>query len=128
MRIISFIFLLIISTHSLSEMVLYSVASVKAIKGTGFVKLIGSSKAEINSKSVDFDKSVFIQANNISSLTSVFSGGLVIPISVGGDGNKSKKIEGCVIAYSSGSYSERISVMEQGCINIINEIKSSIRL
>jgi hypothetical protein len=128
MKIISFIFLLIISTHSLSEIVPYSVASVKAIKGTGFVELIGSSKAEINSKLVDFDKNVFIKANNISSLTSVFSGGLVIPASVGGDGNKSKKIEGCVISYSSGSYSERISVIEQGCVNIINEIKIAVRL
>jgi hypothetical protein len=128
MRIISFIFLLIISTHSLSEIVPYSVASVKAIKGTGFVELIGSSKAEINSKLVDFDKNVFIKANDISSLTSVFSGGLVIPASVGGDGNKSNKIEGCVIAYSSGSYSERISVIEQRCVNIIDEIKSAVRL
>ena len=92
-----------------SEMVPYSIQSIKST-GSEFIELVGSGFITINGKVSPYNNATFIAVKNIDNLTKV-----------------SGVENGCVISYSTNHYAESISVLNQSCTDILEEISKAMR-
>ncbi|MGK0270553.1 MAG: hypothetical protein ACI88H_001200 [Cocleimonas sp.] len=82
----------------------YSIKAIKSV-GSGFVELTGGGFININDKTLPYNEVKYVSVENFDSLTKV--SGVEV---------------GCIISYSTSSYSENISVIGQTCADALKEI------
>ena len=87
-----------------ADIVPYSVKYIKPI-GAGYIELVGPGKIQVNGETIPYEGTKYISTKNIDSMTG-FSG----------------TSKGCMLHYSSESYTENISVTTQSCNTIISTI------
>jgi hypothetical protein len=97
--------LLVSSTAALADKVPYSVQSVRAAAGAGFVELVGPGKVEVEGRAEEYSETVYLNAAHIANAQSVF-------------GNQNA----CVLRYAAPGYTESISILRQGCAGVMAEI------
>ncbi len=102
------IILLLVSPPLFAEYVPFSIKSVHGITGKGFIELKGPGKIELKKKIYNYEETVYISINKVSSLSEV-------------SGVK----KACIIRYTSGLYSENISVSNQSCFEVISQINKA---
>ena len=88
-----------------ADVVPYSVKSIKPI-GAGYIELVAPGKMKVNGETITYEGTKYISTKNIDSMTGV-----------------SGTSKGCMLHYSSESYSGNISVTTQSCITIISIIR-----
>ena len=102
-RIALFILSLSLSQYSFaSDIVPFSIKRIKPV-GAGYIELVGPGKIRIDNKVLSFEEIKYVRKANIDSMTSV-----------------SGSDKGCILAYSSESYTENISVQKQSCNEILS--------
>lgn len=87
-----------------ADVVPYTVKFIKPI-GAGYVELVGPGKMQVNNETIPYEGTKYISTKNIDSMTSI-----------------SGTSKGCMLHYSSESYTENISVITQSCNTIISII------
>jgi hypothetical protein len=102
-RIALFIMFLFLSQNSFaSDVVPFSIKRIKPV-GAGYVELVGPGEMRVDNKIVSFEETKYVKASSLGSMTSV-----------------SGSDKGCILAYSSESYTEDISVQSQSCNEILS--------
>lgn len=90
-----------------ADVVPYTVTLIKSV-GSGYVELVGPGKIHLNSDSLPYTGTKYINIRNIGTMTTVYGSS-----------------KGCMLAYSSGDYTENISILEQSCNEILTIISKS---
>ena len=96
------LFLFLSQNSFASDVVPFSIKRIKPV-GAGYVELVGPGKIKTDNKVVSFEEIKYVKATNLGTMTSV----------TGSD-------KGCILAYSSESYTEDISVRNQSCNEILS--------
>jgi len=90
-----------------ADVATYSAKSIKPV-GAGLIELVDLGKIKIDGKILPYEGTKYIATRNIDSMTGV-----------------SGATAGCMLHYSSNSFTENISVVSQSCDEIISIIKSA---
>jgi len=103
-----FVSLLIAPVILFADYVPYSVQSVHGLKGKGFLELRAPGKLQLKKKVYDYTETIYISINRIASVSKV----------PGVD-------DACIITYTSGTYTENISVQKQSCSEVISQVSNA---
>lgn len=107
-----FVFVLTVTLYATAAVVadtlLYTLKKAISV-GSGFLELVGPGKFMSEGEALPYEGTWYINSKNIDSMSGV-----------------SGVSKGCILRYSSEGYTETVSLVEQSCVDLLREIKTTI--